>query len=254
PTTTPSVFMAYDMIPEVMGWDMNNPMWREKHYSIQHASAYIAISKHTARDLARYFTDIPIESVTVAHCGVSSTFSPGKSEEVNAFKLKYGITKPYFILVGGGTSYKNSILFFQALSKLANSYGFDIICTGSGGLLTPEFRAYTSGSVVYMLQLSDEELATAYSGAVALVYPSKYEGFGMPVIEAMACGCPVITCPNASIPEVAGDAAIYVNDDDVDELAKALCEVQKPSIRYSLITAGLAQTKKFLWSNMAQTV
>ncbi|MBG1258601.1 FkbM family methyltransferase [Nostoc commune] len=254
PTTTPSVFMAYDMIPEVMGWDINNPMWREKHHSIQHASAYIAISEHTARDLARCFSDIPIESVTVAHCGVSTTFSPSKSEEVNAFKLKYGITKPYFILVGAGGAYKNSILFFQALSKLANSYGFDIVCTGSGGLLAPEFRAYTSGSVVYMLQLSDEELATAYSGAVALVYPSKYEGFGMPVIEAMACGCPVITCPNASIPEVAGDAAIYVNDDDVDELANALCEVQKPSIRHSLITAGLAQAKKFSWTKMAQTV
>ncbi|MEH2001509.1 MAG: FkbM family methyltransferase [Nostoc sp.] len=254
PTTTPSVFMAYDMIPEVMGWDMEIPMWREKHHSIQNASAYIAISEHTARDLARCFTDIPIESVTVAHCGVSSTFSPGKSEEVNVFKSKYGITKPYFILVGGGSGYKNSILFFQALSKLVNSYGFDIICTGSGGLLAPEFRAYTSGSIVHMLQLSDEELAIAYSGAVALVYPSKYEGFGMPVIEAMACGCPVITCPNASIPEVAGDAAIYVKDDDVDELANALCEVQKPSIRYSLITAGLAQTKKFLWSKMAQTV
>ncbi|MEH2253605.1 class I SAM-dependent methyltransferase [Nostoc sp.] len=254
PTTTPSAFMAYDMIPEVMGWDMDNPMWREKHHSIQHASAYIAISEHTAHDLARCFTDIPIESITIAHCGLSSTFSPGKSEEVNAFKLKYGITKPYFILVGAGGAYKNSILFFQALSKLANSYGFDIVCTGSGGLLAPEFRAYISGSIVYMLQLSDEELATAYSGAVALVYPSKYEGFGMPVIEAMACGCPVITCSNASIPEVAGDAAIYVSDNDVDELANALCEVQKPSIRHSLITVGLAQAKKFSWSKMAQTV
>ncbi|MCC5601515.1 FkbM family methyltransferase [Nostoc favosum] len=254
PITTPSVFMAYDMIPEVMGWDMDNPMWREKHQGIQYASGYIAISEHTAHDLARCFTDIPIESITVAHCGVSSTFSPGTSEEVNAFKSKYGITKPYFILVGGGSGYKNSILFFQGFSKLVNSYGFDIICTGSGGLLAPEFRANTSGSIVHMLQLSDEELATAYSGAVALIYPSKYEGFGMPVIEAMACGCPVITCPNASIPEVAGDAAIYINDDDVDELANALCEVQKPSIRNSLITAGLGQTKKFLWSKMAQTV
>ncbi|MBD2506996.1 FkbM family methyltransferase [Nostoc muscorum FACHB-395] len=254
PTTTPSVFMVYDMIPEVMGWDMDNPMWREKYQGIQHASAYIAISEHTAHDLTRCFTDIPIESITVAHCGVSNTFSPGKSEEINAFKLKYGITKPYFILVGGGSGYKNSILFFQGFSKLVNSYGFDIICTGSGGLLAPEFRANTSGSIVHMLQLSDEELAIAYSGAVALVYPSKYEGFGMPVIEAMACGCPVITCANASIPEVAGDAAIYVNDDDVDELANALCEVQKPIIRHSLITAGLAQAKKFSWSNMAQTV
>jgi glycosyltransferase involved in cell wall biosynthesis len=254
PTTTPSVFMAYDMIPEVMGWNMNNPMWREKHKAIQHASGYIAISENTAHNLVSCFTDIPVNSVTVAHCGVKSTFSPAKTEEVNAFKSKYGITKPYFILVGGGSGYKNSTLFFKAFSQLTSSYGFDIVFTGSGGLLAPEFRAYTSGSVVYMLQLSDEELVTAYSGAVALVYPSKYEGFGMPVIEAMACGCPVITCPNASIPEVAGEAVIYVNQDDVDELANALCEVQKPDIRNSLITAGLARAKKFSWAKMAQSV
>ena len=111
-----------------------------------------------------------------------------------------------------------------------------------------------AGSIVHMMQLSDEELATAYSGAVALVYPSKYEGFGMPIVEAMACGCPVITCPNASIPEVAGEAAIYVNDDDVDGLANALCEVQKPGVRKTLIAAGLAQAKKFSWSKMAKIV
>lgn len=254
PATTPSVFMAYDMIPEVMGWDMNNPMWQEKHQGIQQASAYIAISEYTACDLIKYFPDIPRQFVTVAHCGVSSTFLPNKSEDVQTFKTKYGITKPYFIVVGAGSGYKNSILFFKAFSQLAASHGFDIICTGSGGILAPEFRAYTSGSNVYMLQLSDEELATAYSGAVALVYPSKYEGFGMPIVEAMACACPVITCPNASIPEVAGEAAIYVNDDDVDELANALCEVQKPRIRQSLITAGLAQAQKFSWSKMADIV
>ncbi|WP_306426835.1 glycosyltransferase [Nostoc sp. CHAB 5836] len=254
PTITPSVFMAYDMIPEVMEWDMNNPMWQEKHHGIEYASAYIAISQHTAHDLKKYFNHISIESVTVAQCGVKSTFSPCKSEEFNAFKLKYGITKPYFILVGVGSAYKNSILFFQALSQLTSSYGFDIVCTGSGGLLASEFRAYTSGSIVHILQLSDEELATAYSGAVALVYPSKYEGFGMPVIEAMACGCPVITCPNASIPEVAGESAIYVDDSNIDELTNALCDVQKPNIRNSLIAAGLAQAKKFSWSKMAQTV
>ncbi|QSJ20799.1 class I SAM-dependent methyltransferase [Nostoc sp. UHCC 0702] len=254
PMTTPSVFMAYDMIPEVMGWNFNNPMWQVKQQGIQHASGYIAISEHTARDLASCYPDIPLESITVAHCGVQSTFSPANSENVNAFKNKYGITKPYFILVGGGSGYKNSILFFQAFSQLINSYGFDIVFTGSGGLLAPEFRAYTSGSIVHMMQLSDEELATAYSGAVALIYPSKYEGFGMPIVEAMACGCPVITCPNASIPEVAGEAAIYVNDDDVDALANALCEVQKPGVRKTLIAAGLEQVKKFSWSEMAKTV
>ncbi|MFM5947350.1 MAG: glycosyltransferase, partial [Dolichospermum sp.] len=98
------------------------------------------------------------------------------------------------------------------------------------------------------------ELALAYSGAVALVYPSKYEGFGMPLLEAMACGCPVITCPNASIPEVTGEAAIYVNDDDVPALANALCEVQKPNIKTALITAGLVQSKNFSWTKMAKIV
>ncbi|MBC6471505.1 MAG: glycosyltransferase [Hormoscilla sp. GM102CHS1] len=89
---------------------------------------------------------------------------------------------------------------------------------------------------------------------MALVYPSKYEGFGLPVLEAMACGCPVITSPNASIPEVAGEAVIYVHDEDVDGLVNALCEVQKPGVRNSSIAAGLEQAKKFSWSTMAEKV
>ncbi|MBU7581366.1 MAG: class I SAM-dependent methyltransferase [Nostoc sp. TH1S01] len=255
PLTTSSVLMAHDMIPEIMGWNLNQPMWQEKHYGIRHALAYIAVSENTAQDLVKYFSDIALDAITIAKNGVHhEVFAPVKQEEIHLFKNSYGITKPYFLLVGTGNGYKNSMLFFQAFSQLASSYGFDIVCTGSGGILAPEFRACTSGSAVHMLQLSDEELATAYSGAVALVYPSKYEGFGMPIVEAMACGCPVITCPNASIPEVAGEAAIYVNDDDINGLANALCEVQKPSIRQRLIEAGLLQAQKFSWSKMANIV
>jgi glycosyltransferase involved in cell wall biosynthesis len=254
PIETPSVFMAYDMIPEVLRVDLNQPMWREKHHGIKHASAYISISENTAKDLNKCFPDIPLESITVAHCGVDPLFSPASESEINAFKYQYGITKPYFLLVGTGSGYKNGILFFQAFAKLATSHAFDIICTGIGGILTPELRTYTLGSAVHLLQLSDKELALAYSGAVTLVYPSKYEGFGMPLLEAMACGCPVITCPNASIPEVTGEAAIYVNDNDVSALANALCDVQKPNIRKALITAGLAQSKNFSWTKMAKIV
>lgn len=254
PLSTPSVFMAHDMIPELIGWDLNHPMWVEKHYGIRHACAYIAVSENTARDLVKFFPDIPLSSITIAHNGVKSTFSPANSDKINQFKIKYGLSKPYFMLVGAGSGYKNSILFFNAFAQLFSKQGFDILCTGSGGLLEPEFRTYTSGSVIHMLQLSDEDLKAAYSGAVALVYPSKYEGFGLPVLEAMACGCPVITCPNGPIPEVAGEAAIYVSDEDVNGLVNALCEVQKPDIRKSLREAGIQQAQQFSWTKMAKIV
>ncbi|WP_199249499.1 methyltransferase domain-containing protein [[Phormidium] sp. ETS-05] len=254
PVSTPSVFMAYDMIPEMLGADFNEPMWREKHYGIQHASAYISISENTAQDLAKFFPSIKPDSITVAHCGVAQEFSSATPEEINHFKTKYGISKPYFLLVGMGSNYKNAILFLKAFSQLPTKQGFEIVATGSGYLLSVEMRQYTSGVVVHLLQLEDAELKAAYSGAVALVYPSIYEGFGLPVLEAIACGCPVITCPNASIPEVAGEAAIYVNHQDVDGLANAMCDVQKPSLRNSMIAAGLAQAQKFSWASMAENV
>jgi glycosyltransferase involved in cell wall biosynthesis len=254
PISTPSAFMAYDMVPEAIRADLNQPMWQEKHYGIRHASAYIAISENTAQDLVKFFPDISRESIVVAPCGVDSSFSPADPKEVELFKMQYGISKPYFLLVGGRKGNKNAIFFFRAFSKLYSKQGFEIVCVGGDPQLEAEFRAYTPGNVVHVLQLSDEELRFAYSGAVALIYPSKYEGFGLPVLEAMACGCPVITCANASIPEVAGDAAIYVDDSNENELADALCEVQKPDIRELLSEAGLEQAKQFSWSKMAKMV
>jgi len=254
PLSTPSIFMAYDMIPEVGGANLNEPMWREKHHAIRHASSYISISESTARDLIKFFPEIKPDEITVAHCGVAPTFTPATEVEIRTFKQTYGISKPYFLLVGAGGSYKNSILFFRAFSQLPSKEGFEILCTGSGVTLAQEYREYTTGSVVHSLRLSDEELKVAYSGAVGLVYPSLYEGFGMPVAEALACGCPVITCPNASIPEVAGEAAIYIDGNDVEGLIEALCEVQKPKVRNSLITTGLVQAQKFSWATMADII
>ncbi|RQH36697.1 glycosyltransferase family 1 protein [Okeania hirsuta] len=251
PISTPSVFMAYDMIPEALETDLNKAMWREKHHAISHAFSYISISENTARDLVKFFPDIQPDEVSVAHCGVSPTFTPATTTEINGFKYKYGISKPYFLLVGAGSNYKNAILFFQAFAQLYSKQGFEIVWTGSGFNLANEYREYAAGSVLHLLILSDEELKVAYSGAVALVYPSLYEGFGMPVAEALACGCPVITCANSSIPEVAGEAAIYVDANDVDGLTDALCEVQKPKVRNSLIAAGLEQVKQFSWGKMA---
>ncbi|MFZ4729520.1 MAG: glycosyltransferase, partial [Pseudanabaena sp.] len=179
PTNTPSVFMAYDMIPEVFGANFDEPMWREKHNGIRHASAYITISKNTAQDLVKYSPAISSDSVTVAHCGINKTFSPANLQEINLFKTKYGISKSYFILVGASTGYKNIELFLQAFAQLATKQSFEVVITSHGILPSYEFRSYTSGSNVHILHLSDEELRLAYAGAIALVYPSKYEGFGL---------------------------------------------------------------------------
>ncbi|MGB3190760.1 MAG: glycosyltransferase [Limnoraphis sp.] len=257
PLTNPSVFMAYDMIPERLGLNLNDPMWREKHYAIRQACAAISISENTARDLTHYFPQFSSDQITVAHCGTKPIFTPASTEEIQNFQSKYGIAKPYFILVGervGVGGYKNTILFFQAFVQLPNKFDREIVCVGGSAELEPELKAYVQDCQVHQLRLSDEELKVAYSGAIALVYPSKYEGFGIPIVEAMACGCPVITCRNGAIPEVAGTAAIYVKDDHVEELVRALETVQNSEIRQYLISTGLTQSPGFSWSKMANIV
>jgi glycosyltransferase involved in cell wall biosynthesis len=256
PETTPSIFVAYDMIPEAIG-NMNLIMMREKHYAIQQAQSFVSISENTAKDLRKFFPDVSDKSITVAHCGISADFVSATPSDIFSFKHKYGIRKPYFLMVGSAFSqannYKNGELFFKAFAALENHESFDILCTG-GTSLDPYFRQYTSGSTVHMLRLPDEELRLAYAGAIALVFPSLYEGFGMPIIEAMACGCPVITCANSSIPEVAGEAALYVNETDPAEMAEALSKVQQITVREELIQAGLLRSQKYTWESMAEKV
>ncbi len=257
PISTPSVFMAYDMIPELLGKGLDSPMWREKHQAIHHASAYLAISENTAKDLIKFFPHLSKTAITVAHCGIKANFMPAKSEVIQQFKMRYQITKPYFLLIGdriGWLGYKNTLLFLKAYSQLENRQNFDIVCVGGQPKLEPELAIYTIGYQVHLLRLIDEELKAAYSGALALVYPSKYEGFGLPVLEAMACGCPVITCATGSIPEVAGEAALYVDTDEVKDLVKALQQVQQAVVREPLIQLGLARAKQFSWVTMARVV
>ncbi|HEY9619558.1 MAG TPA: glycosyltransferase family 1 protein [Crinalium sp.] len=259
PTSTPSIFMAYDMIPEVIQADLTAAGWREKHYGIFHASQYITISESTSRDLVKFFPHISPEAVTVAHCGVKSVFSPAASEEIEQFKQKFNISKPYYLLVGervGLNGYKNGIFFFRALARLSREekQAIAVVCVGGRNQLEPELATLAQGVETHVLALDDAELRVAYSGAIALVYPSLYEGFGLPIAEAMACACPVITCQNSSIPEVAGEAALYVKESRLNELVEALRKVQDSQLRQSMISAGLAQSQKFSWSKMAEIV
>ncbi len=254
PTSIPSILIIHDMIPEVVGFNLNAPEWQEKQLAILHASAYITVSKNTARDLVKFYPGLPENRIHVCYCGLDPQFHAADEFKIKDFNEKYDLEKPYFLVVGdrfGLNGYKNISLFFQAFSKLSNKVDYQIFCVGGQSNLEPELAALVPSINVKISQLSDQELITAYSGAIALVYPSRYEGFGLPILEAMACDCPVITCDNSAIREVAGDAALYVNEDDPFEMINALDKVQVPTIREELIRSGREQSQSFSWSAMA---
>jgi glycosyltransferase involved in cell wall biosynthesis len=257
PISTPSILIVHDMIPEVMGMDLNIPMWKEKNYAIHYASKYIAISQNTIHDLYRFYPQVDPQNVTLAHNGIDPLFVPSLATTIDRFQVKYQINKPYFLVVGdrvGFDAYKNVIHFFRAISELPDYQRYEIVCVGGASELEPELVQLAKYIHVHRLTLDDLELQAAYSGAVVLVYPSLYEGFGLPVLEAMACGCPVITCRNSALPEVAGDAAIYVSETDVADLVFALKKVQEPKFRQKLIELGLQQSRQFSWKKMADTI
>lgn len=257
PIHTPTVLLVHDMIPEVLGFDLTVSGWREKQLAILYASAYLTVSKHTAKDLIRFFPGLDQSQIYLTYNGLDSTFQPANEAQIQVFRKSMNLEKPYFLVVGdrvGFDGYKNIQLFFTAFNQISNKAALQIFCVGGQSKLEPELAQIVSHESIKMARLTDAELAIAYSGAIALVYPSRYEGFGLPVLEAMACGCPVITCHNSAIPEVAGTAALYVSANDPTDMIHALAKVQIPDVRPGLIQAGLAQSRQFSWTTMAGEV
>lgn len=252
---TPSIMAVYDMIPEMFGIDTSDSQWEGKKRAIQLASRYISISQSTANDLRLFYPDIPQEFITVTYPAVhQDIFHPANEEEIANFKAKYKLDKPYFLLVGdrvGAKGYKNASHLFRAFHKLPDKNHYTILCVGGNPNIENDVAKHIRSLDVRVHTLEDAELRSAYTGAVCLVYVSLYEGFGLPVLEAMSCGCPVITCDNSSLPEVAGDAALYVDGRSEELLVAKLCDVQRLETRNKLVEYGLSQSKKFCWQKMA---
>ena len=255
PMTTPMLLMVYDMIPELFDFDMSPRIWMEKVAAICYAQRYLCISENTRTDLRAFYPEIPLSHAAMAYCGVdTAVFRQHEQKDIDAFRRQHGLNRPYFLFVGSRVQhngYKNSGLFFEALARMAAAE-FDVFCVGGENEVEQEIlKKMPSGLRCWRVKLSDEELALAYGGALALIYPSLYEGFGMPVIEAMASGCPVITTSNGSLAEAAGEAALLISGTSVDEMFTALIEIQKPDVREILRQKGLAHAPKFRWQGMA---
>ncbi|MCE1226831.1 MAG: glycosyltransferase family 4 protein [Geobacteraceae bacterium] len=256
PLTTPSLLMVHDMLPEILLGEqrLQHGRWCEKQAAIGHAAAYLAVSANTAKDLLKFYPDAAAKPLHVMHNGVSRRFGPAGATRIADFRSKFALSKPYYMFVGPRESYKNFRLLLEAHAMLPDAESYYILSTG-GETLEAEFTAYSSANAVVLSgRLSEDELISAYSGAVALVYPSRYEGFGLPLLEAMACGCPVIASNAPAMVEVAGEAAMLSPCEDASSFAAAMLRMQDPQVRADYVSKGFARSTAFSWQHSASVL
>lgn len=220
------------------------------------ATRIIAVSEHTRRDLVAAY-DLAPEKVTVIYEAAAPHFRPQPPEVVDAVRARYGLPGRYLIFVGTIEPRKNLtrlLRAFEALSVDGLSEGLVIV--GRPGWLCGDFFNRLARSpvrdAVFLLGYSpDEDLPALYAGAQALVFPSLYEGFGLPVLEAMACGTPVVASNVSSLPEVGGDAALYFDPVDVGMTRTVRRLLGDADLREELRARGLAQAGRFSWEQVA---
>jgi len=224
-------------------------------WNIKRASNIIAISQHTKKDLIKYMR-IPESKITVIYDGIDH----------NIFKL-YDVNlrildRPYILYVGSERPRKNLGSLFEAFAVLKKDFpNLNLLKVGTAGRYD-RYRKESQRKLVslginrdaaFIEYVSEHDLATYYRSAELLAYPSLYEGFGLPPVEAMACGCPVVTSNVSSIPEVVGDAGILVNPHDVNSLIQAMKRVLTNNrLRDEMVRKGLEQVQKFSWEKTAE--
>lgn len=226
-------------------------------YSVKKAKKILTISKASKDDIIKIY-QIPEEKVVVTYPGIKLKTTMQNSKLI---REKYNIRRDYILFVGTLQPRKNITRLIEAFSKLSHtkkSEGMSLVIIGKKGWMYEEIlkAPETFGikdKVKFLDFVPDEDLPSFYQNALCFVLPSLYEGFGLPVLEAMQHGCSVITSNVSSLLEAGGDAALYVKPDDVDDIAskiKTLIEDKK--LREELIKKGYNQIKKFSWEKTAK--
>ena len=228
--------------------------------SVAAADAIIAVSERTADDLGRLL-NVPRKKITVIPLGVDAAFTPEMDERsVAAAREKYALVGPVALAVGTiepRKNYEGLVAAFAAARQQPDGPRTLVIVGRAGWLYDGVFASVERWGlrehVRFLDYIPDGELATLYHAADVLAMPSLYEGFGIPVLEAMASGTPVVCSDGGSLPEVAGDAAVVVPVGDIDALSTALIRVTRDhQLRDALIAKGLERVKSFTWDEAAR--
>jgi glycosyltransferase involved in cell wall biosynthesis len=202
------------------------------------------------------FYQTPAEKISVLYHGVTTEFRPVAAAKQTAVRHKYNLAEQPFILsVGTIQPRKNYQRLIQAFARL--DADLDLVIVGGFGWHFQEITAEVTRldlekRVRFLGFVADADLPALYSTASLFIYPSLYEGFGLPLLEAMACGTPVVASNQSALPEVVGQAGLLVDPYNVEAMAATMTEVLGDSgLRHQLIQAGLARAAQFTWSDMA---
>ncbi len=247
--------VAYDMIHELhetgLVGNLNvAPTLARKRVALLGADRIIAISENTRRDLLKFYPEVDPGRVSVQYLSAGPEFTPdGPAETAD---------EPYILFVGSRFYYKNFPALLSAYIRstyLRTRLAFKVVNNVPWTYEEKIVIGEDKDRVQLLQGRSDEELARLYRGATAFVYPSLYEGFGIPIAEAMACGTPTVCARRGSMPEVGGDAAVYFDPDKPGDLTRALEEVcSDAALRERLRKAGPVQAARFQAGNFAEHV